>query len=188
MSAGGYGELSPAIRALKYEGRRGLCGPLGRAMAEVLSSFLRGERGRGWEGAVLVPVPTWRRRAWERGFDQARLLAREVGRALGLPVVELLRRRGFSGRPQVGLGALERASNVEGVFEVIGQVEFPCVLLVDDVVTTGSTLRASAGALWGARPGLRVGALVACVEERGGEGVGASKLHDMREGLPLRRG
>lgn len=134
--------LREAVHALKYEGGRVLAEPLAEMMAAT------------WAPSPLpvtavVPVPLHPRRARQRGYNQAVLLARALAPRLGLPLHEewLLRERDT--RPQVGLTRAERWANVDGAFcctapiAVAGQR----VLLVDDVLTSGATLRAGAGVL-----------------------------------------
>jgi ComF family protein len=146
-SAGAYeGVLRQVVHGLKYEGRRTLAVPLGALMrargAEVLSG-----------ADALVPVPLHWRRAHARGFNQADDLAR----AIGLPVVRALRRV-RSTPPQFGLPAPARLRNVRGAFapprrgvrlrrRLDPRLRGACVVLVDDVCTTGATLEACAGVL-----------------------------------------
>jgi len=97
---------------------------------------------------VIVPVPLHARRLRERGYNQAALLARELGKGVGLPVLEnaLIRVRDTS--PQVDLGAEERRENVRGAFHLPDdRLVGKSVLLVDDVYTTGATLEACSLAL-----------------------------------------
>lgn len=133
-----------ALHGLKYGGERRLAEPLGRAMADRWRVA-----GRG--GDVIVPVPVHPDRARERGYDQAVLLARVVGRELALPVVgAVVRER--STRPQFALGRAARAGNVAGAFGPGPPAGRPPLagrraILVDDVVTTGATLAACADVL-----------------------------------------
>jgi ComF family protein len=98
---------------------------------------------------LIVPVPLSGHNQRNRGYNQAGLLAREIGKYLGLPVAEALRRP-HSARPQsLTQDAAARRRNVEGVFSLRrgASIESRRVLLVDDVATTGATLDACARAL-----------------------------------------
>jgi predicted amidophosphoribosyltransferase len=90
---------------------------------------------------LVTWAPTSAERRRERGFDQAELLARAVGRRLRLPVKGLLERR--PGAPQTGRNATDRHLGPR----FTTKPSPPAVLLVDDVVTTGATLAAAASAL-----------------------------------------
>jgi predicted amidophosphoribosyltransferase len=92
-------------------------------------------------------VPLARRRKAERGFDQAQVLARTVGREMGLPVGGLLRRV-VATTPQAKRDAAARRAAMRGSFAIRGRATVPPhVLLVDDVLTTGATAAACAEAL-----------------------------------------
>ena len=151
-AAGPYeGRLRDIIHAFKYDGRRTLARPLATLMREAGRDVLDG-------ADIVVPVPLhwWRRR--RRGFNQAALLAGH----LGLPVCHALR-RGRRTRPQAGLHADERRTNVAGAFTLAWRCRWPRVraaaglapqplsglvaVLVDDVSTTGATGAACARVL-----------------------------------------
>ena len=89
---------------------------------------------------AILPVPLhWRRRAF-RGFNQAEEIARPVARKLGIPLVfNVVRRRATAF--QSGLSPRQRARNLRKAFVVRGAMPYRHVLVVDDVITTGTTLR-----------------------------------------------
>jgi len=114
----------------------------GRALAALCLPVLR----RAPRPQALVPVPLHDRRLRARGHDQALGLARDWARALDLPVMADVLRRRRDTRPQTELDAAARRRNLDDAFALCG----PCpahVALVDDVVTTGSTVAAAARAL-----------------------------------------
>lgn len=112
------------------------------AAAEVLSEGIA-EQARGLElpaDTVVTWVPMPVRRRLDRGIDHGRMLAEAVAGRLGLTARAVLRRKkGSSQKTQRGLSREERLQNVRDAFE-LGKAPVPaCVLLVDDVVTTGAT-------------------------------------------------
>lgn len=120
---------------------------LGRPFAELMARCLE---GRLEERADLICwAPLSRKRLRERGFDQAELLAREVGRRLSVPVRPALWKPRHTA-PQSGLeDASARRASVQGAYALLPGADLSGkrVVLVDDVVTSGSTLSACAALL-----------------------------------------
>jgi ComF family protein len=136
--------LLDAIHTFKYNGKITNGQVLGKMMAEYeyhdfnISSY-----------SLIIPVPLHRRRLRERGFNQAVILAKEIAGRFSLPLdLRSLKRRIFT-EAQVGLGKDRRASNVKGAFDVSDseKIAGQKIILVDDVYTTGSTVRECAGIL-----------------------------------------
>ncbi len=134
--------LQQIIHDFKYRGNTRLAEPL----ADYMSRRLRVEALRV---DAIIPVPLHERRLRERGYNQAALLAHHLGRATAIPVREDILVRVRHTRPQVQLGFRERIENMEDAFAVVdpGQVRGQSFLLIDDVMTSGSTLEACAHAL-----------------------------------------
>jgi ComF family protein len=130
------------VHALKFERFDPLGAPLGRIAAARAATALAPLRFD-----VIVPVPLHWTRRFRRGFNQAELLAHGVARATGVPCVPALLRRVRRGRRQRGLSRRERRAAFAGIFAASARARGARVLLVDDVVTTGATLQAAAGAL-----------------------------------------
>lgn len=134
-----YEGTVPALVAMaKFRGRLNALRVLGRILGESLEEC----SGQGFEERpeVLLPVPLHRGRLRERGYNQAHELAREVGRMLGVPVSSRLLERRIATPPQAGLDERARRRNVRGAFGLRGELRFQRVAIIDDVVTTGSTV------------------------------------------------
>ena len=132
------------VHHLKYNNRLELVGPMARLMVRAGESLLRDQ-------PVLVPVPMHLWRFLWRRFNQAALLAAEIGRISTRDVLFHALRRVRRTRPQPGLTKAERASNLQGAFRVEGPealfVQGRHVVLIDDVLTSGATANACARAL-----------------------------------------
>lgn len=121
----------------------------GLALAEqLIPAVARGRAGENAETRVeaIVPVPMHRFRGFLRGFNQAEVLARDLGKALGIPVMPKLLRRIRRTPAQAGLTAAERAHNLRGAIAARPS-PFTHLAIVDDVMTTGATVTACARAL-----------------------------------------
>jgi ComF family protein len=132
------GALARAIAKMKYEDRPDLARPLGHALA------LCAPPG---DAEMIVPVPLHPMRLAERGFNQVSLLARPLARRLARPLDATAVTRTRDTPRQATLGRAERLENVEGAFVASTRVRGKRVLLVDDVCTTGATIRACVSAL-----------------------------------------
>ena len=140
-SAVAYDELSRSIAIrLKY-GRKVA---LARTMARFMAPLVRPEHD-----PVLVPVPLHRGRLWQRGFNQSLLVANEIARATGLRSEARLLRRTRPTPALKGMSIAQRRKTVAGAFAVdpAADLQGRTVVLVDDVLTTGSTAEACARAL-----------------------------------------
>lgn len=124
------------VARLKYRNDRSGLRWLADGMAALLSPR---------PGAVLTWVPTTVPRSRNRGFDQAALLARAVARRWRLPCLDLLRRGDTT--PQTGRTAAERRTGITLTIRNSRSPPPPAIVLVDDVLTTGTTLTCAARAL-----------------------------------------
>ncbi len=146
MSVGIYEDvLKDAVHQMKYSGHRVMAPVLARLMLQAL-------RGKHWvtgRCGCIVAVPMHPAKERQRGFNQSELIAKEVGRVLALPVLTGVLVRSKSGVAQVGLSLERRMENVIGAFSVKRRdaVDGRNVMLIDDVLTTGSTAESAAFAL-----------------------------------------
>lgn len=88
----------------------------------------------------LIPIPLHNKRIRQRGFNQSIELARPLAKKLGVPLVLDVVKRIRATEQQTGLDAVARRKNIRGAFEVVQTLEWDHVAIVDDVVTTGSTV------------------------------------------------
>lgn len=126
------------VMALKSGGRLDLAAVFGRLLAE---------RAPPPRGALVAPIPLAFERLSERGFNQALQLARAYCAATGARLVPGLLRRVRHAPPQHSLALAQRRRNVRGAFAVAGDPAGATVLVVDDVMTSGSTMEEAARVL-----------------------------------------
>jgi competence protein ComFC len=135
------GPLREAMHRLKYQRDVGLGEPLSKHLVELYNELK-------WDIDLVSPVPLSAKRARERGYNQSGLLARPFAYAVDLPYQPGALQRNRETHSQVGLSANERQQNVQGAFTAkVDKVKGKVVLVIDDVMTTGSTISACAQAL-----------------------------------------
>jgi ComF family protein len=135
------GAIRKAIHALKYQGQRRMAVPLSQRLFAQL-------RQSDWQPTMVTAAPMHESRLRERGYNQAALLAEPLAQAAGLPFHAGAIRRVRETRTQVGLNAHERQENVAEAFLAdLGLARGQQIVIVDDVYTTGATLRECASAL-----------------------------------------
>jgi ComF family protein len=140
-----FDEISRAlVHALKYGDRLDLAPMMGQWLGNAGRELLA-------EADALVPVPLHWRRRWARRFNQSAVLAAAVSAASGVPVAGGALKRVKATAQQVGLSRTERTANVQGAFRVPPEGNAAIVgrrlVLVDDVLTSGSTVEGCARAL-----------------------------------------
>ncbi len=136
------GAARQAVYQLKYRNLRALVAPLAKLLQDYLSA-------NPIPVEVLVPVPLHQKRLRERGYNQSSLLARELGKLIGLSVVDDCLIRWRHALPQARTATVDqRQSNVAGAFTCRDRrLQDKQVLLIDDVSTSGATLDACVAAL-----------------------------------------
>jgi len=138
------GPARQLVHRLKYGDRLDLAPCLGRWMARAGTELLE-------DADLLVPIPLHPRRLASRRFNQAALLAAAVSQDCGLPWEAQALVRVKATPPQVGLSRLQRQANLQGAFrvaeEALPRLRGACVVLIDDVLTSGATTNAAARSL-----------------------------------------
>ena len=135
------GAVREMVHDFKYRGVRAAAPTLGGLLVRHL-------RASSMPADVVVPVPLHGSSERERGYNQSDLMARVVAADADLPFGRRALRRLRKTAPQISMAGYEqRRRNIEGAFECVQDLEGERVLLIDDVVTTGSTMSACAEAL-----------------------------------------
>ncbi len=137
------GAVRDSLYRFKYENKREYA-----LFYAAQTARFRGEWIRRRRVEAIVPVPLHKNRKKERGYNQAELYARHLGRSLGIPVIRNWLVRRADTRPQKELDRTQRKNNMKRAFKCKKNiVQFKYILLVDDIYTTGSTVDAAAKAL-----------------------------------------
>ncbi|HXR49532.1 MAG TPA: phosphoribosyltransferase family protein [Verrucomicrobiae bacterium] len=128
------------IWKVKFAGARSAVDQMAQCMQPLLAGLVTPD-------TLIVPAPTATSRARQRGYDQAKLLARQLAYRFGLPYVDCLARHGQS--HQVGASREQRLCQLQQAYRVAKRrsVQNAHIFLIDDVLTTGATLEAAAHTL-----------------------------------------
>lgn len=138
-----YESVAFSIYRMKYGGRQEYAEYFGEELAYYLGSFIR-----DMNPDALIPIPLHGKRERRRGYNQAALLARAMGRCLGVPVLDNYLVRVKNTTPLKWLNPKERENNLKKAFNIVqNDVKLKRVVLVDDIYTTGSTMDEAAGTL-----------------------------------------
>ncbi|NOR49989.1 MAG: ComF family protein, partial [Desulfuromonadales bacterium] len=125
-----------AVQRLKYRNQVTLARPLGQLLGKVVE-----EAGSDFGPDCIVPVPLHPNRLRQRGYNQALEVARPIAQQLNVSIDTGLLQRIRKTPPQQGLSAIERRSNLRNAFDLTTTPSVRRILLVDDVMTTGETVR-----------------------------------------------
>lgn len=135
--------VSQAVYRFKYKNKR----YYGRIFAEEMAKSCGGHIRR-WGIEEIIPVPLHPARRRSRGYNQADILAEELGRIMDIPVNKKILYRIRNTKPQKNLDDTQRIRNLKGAFAVSKQQRIKkVILLVDDIYTTGSTIHKAASIL-----------------------------------------
>lgn len=137
-------KMKKSIYRFKYQNRREYASVYAEEMAKQYGSWIK---QKGIE--AIVPVPLHWKRQRTRGYNQAEILAKELGVCLNLPVCTQYLKRVKYTKPQKALDVSERKNNLKNAFKSSKSVvQLKYILVVDDIYTTGNTLDAAAAALY----------------------------------------
>ena len=139
--------LKESIIRFKYHGRQEYAAFYAKEMYQAFKKWIRQICPD-----ALIPVPIHKARYRKRGYNQAEVLARELGKCSDIPVLTEYLVRGKNTLPQKELSERERLQNLNGAFYVRKMTQelyknLNCVIIIDDIYTTGSTVEACARVL-----------------------------------------
>lgn len=138
-----YESAAPAIYRFKYGNRREYADFFGEETVRYLGEFIRAV-----QPDALVPIPLHKKRSLKRGYNQATLLARAIGRYSGVPTEEKLLLRVKDTIPLKLLNPEERQNNLKKAFIMAqNDVKLKTIIIIDDIYTTGSTIDEAARTL-----------------------------------------
>ncbi|MFP3153671.1 ComF family protein [Lachnospiraceae bacterium ZAX-1] len=134
------GAVKESIYRFKYGNRREYAVYYGHEIVRRYGAWIRNQNIE-----AIIPIPLHQKRKRQRGFNQAELLAREIGRSMEIPVYTDLLKRIKNTKPQKQLNDAERKNNLKKAFKISpNKVQLNHILLVDDIYTTGSTIDGAA--------------------------------------------
>ncbi|MFH1074729.1 MAG: ComF family protein [Candidatus Firestonebacteria bacterium] len=136
-SAGVYeGVLKEAIHEFKYKGKK----RLGKCLGKLMVDYLK-ENGGLDDIDLIIPVPISENKIEKREYNQAEILAGYIGRSFEIPVLKDVLERTKDTSAQYELSRDERFRNVNGAFDIKHpeKIKWACILLVDDLLTSGAT-------------------------------------------------
>jgi len=136
--------LDKLVQVFKFKGNLAS----GRVLSSLLTQAIATDPSSEAQIEAIIPIPLHPGRLRERGFNQAALLAADIAKQLSIPLIQNTLIRQKPSPPQAGLDADCRQKNIKGAFSINKKNSLPgSVALVDDVMTTGSTLREAAKTL-----------------------------------------
>ncbi|MEK9129988.1 MAG: ComF family protein [Patescibacteria group bacterium] len=139
--------IKQAIHTFKYKHIRDLAKPFG----EIIINFLyQSKTNLLFDNSYfLIPVPLHRKRLFERGFNQSELLAQIIAQQLGISTINNILKRKQNTKSQTKLKEKERRKNIKNAFICLHpeNIKNKNIILLDDILTTGSTLREAARVL-----------------------------------------
>ncbi|MCM1121419.1 MAG: double zinc ribbon domain-containing protein [Eubacterium sp.] len=133
-----YKTMADSIYRFKYKGRQEYAAYYAECMARQLGNWMI-----RCQPDAFVPVPIHSSKKYVRGYNQAEVLARELGRLMDIPVETKLLKRIHKTAPMKDLSVSERQNNLKRAFKICcNDVKLSTIIIIDDIYTTGSTIDA----------------------------------------------
>ena len=131
------GEIIKLIHQLKFGEKISYARSIGEMLLFLFEDVSLPEQSKP---DCIIPVPLHKKRLRQRGYNQSTEIARVISRKTGIPIAHDVVKRERNTTMQTGLKAKERHKNIRGAFNIIERKNYKHVLIIDDVVTTGSTV------------------------------------------------